>query len=378
MRIERAHVPERLGTRGAAHFERYVELMREVEADLWGNDDLTQDARTVLPRYRSEYVRRTPLLALDGDDAVGAAVVEWEAGDDAETAIVYGVVPTAHRREGIGSWLLAECERIALDAGRRVLISWSDHPAATLELGGPRLAASVGDAVVPAADPRAAFFTAHGYVLGQIERMSVLDLADVTVPEPESVPGYRLVTWVGHAPDELVDAYAAAKTRMALDVPAADLTIDPEHWDAARVRTFEEQRRESGDVLLVAAAVADDGDVAGYTELELPHDKACAYQGDTLVVAAHRGHGLGLRVKQANHRALAESAPERTRIYTWNADENDHMLAINIALGFRTAAYSAAWQRRVESGGGHEHADAVSAPRADVAGSAGSGATSGS
>ncbi|WP_353810182.1 GNAT family N-acetyltransferase [Agromyces sp. SYSU T00194] len=350
MRIERVHVPERLGTADAAGFERYVALMRDVEAELWGHDDLTQDARTVLPRYRSEYVRRVPLLALDGDDALGAAVVEWEPGEDAETAILYGLVPSAERRRGIGSWLLAECERIALEAGRRVLISWSDHPAATLDVDGPRLGASVGDAVVPAADPRAAFFTRHGYKLGQVERMSVLDVGAGDVPEPEPAAGYRLVTWSGHAPDELVDAYAAAKTRMALDVPAADLTIDPEHWDADRVRTFEGQRAESGDGLLVAAAVAEDGAVAGYTELELPHDKSCAYQGDTLVVAAHRGRGLGLRVKQANHRALAETAPERTRVYTWNADENAHMLAINIALGFRTAAYSAAWQRRVDDG----------------------------
>ena len=33
------------------------------------------------------------------------------------------------------------------------------------------------------------------------------------------------------------------------------------------------------------------------------------------------------------------------RVITFNAAENDHMLAINIALGFRPAGYDGEWQR---------------------------------
>ena len=51
-------------------------------------------------------------------------------------------------------------------------------------------------------------------------------------------------------------------------------------------------------------------------------------------------------VKLANLVRLAEiAAPERTVVYTWNADENEHMLAINIALGFRRCGLEAIWQR---------------------------------
>ena len=72
---------------------------------------------------------------------------------------------------------------------------------------------------------------------------------------------------------------------------------------------------------------------------------AVAYQSDTLVVAAHRGHALGMRMKLANLVRLGEVAPERTTVYTWNADENEHMLAINIALGFEPHGMSAEFQR---------------------------------
>jgi len=42
---------------------------------------------------------------------------------------------------------------------------------------------------------------------------------------------------------------------------------------------------------------------------------------------------------------LGELAPERTDVYTWNADENEHMLAINVALGFEVRGLSAEWQK---------------------------------
>ena len=85
----------------------------------------------------------------------------------------------------------------------------------------------------------------------------------------------------------------------------------------------------------------------GVGKLTLPPEKTAVYQDDTLVLGPHRGHALGLRMKLANLVALAETDPSRTRIYTWNADENAHMLAINIALGFEPTAIESAWQRPV-------------------------------
>ena len=40
------------------------------------------------------------------------------------------------------------------------------------------------------------------------------------------------------------------------------------------------------------------------------------------------------------------------RVITFNAAENGHMLAINVALGFRPAGYDGEWQRTVDAGHG--------------------------
>ena len=51
-------------------------------------------------------------------------------------------------------------------------------------------------------------------------------------------------------------------------------------------------------------------------------------------------------VKIANLRRLA-GYPDVQRVTTFNAAENDHMLAINVALGFRPAGWDGEWQRSV-------------------------------
>ncbi len=58
----------------------------------------------------------------------------------------------------------------------------------------------------------------------------------------------------------------------------------------------------------------------------------------------HRGRSLGLLVKVAVLDELARSRPSARRVHTWNAEENRHMLAINVALGFAPAGVEAEWQ----------------------------------
>ena len=58
-------------------------------------------------------------------------------------------------------------------------------------------------------------------------------------------------------------------------------------------------------------------------------------QSGTLVVGEHRGHRLGLAIKVANQKAMAERFPELEWLMTGNADVNVHMNAINDRLGYR-------------------------------------------
>jgi len=167
-----------------------------------------------------------------------------------------------------------------------------------------------------------------------------------------SGPDYRVVTWTDAAPERWVDAYGVLFTRMSTDVPLGGLDIEEDVWDAARVRDFEATHAEAGHRLLVAAAEhIPTGTLAAYTVLVVRAGEAgdpdAVFQDSTLALKEHRGHRLGMLVKVANVRAVQAAFPGAERIHTWNAEENEHMLAINVAMGFRPAGISAAWQKRL-------------------------------
>ena len=58
-------------------------------------------------------------------------------------------------------------------------------------------------------------------------------------------------------------------------------------------------------------------------------------QGDTVVVAEHRGHRLGRWLKAVNLLAAMDARPELRFINTFNAESNPWMLSINEAMAFR-------------------------------------------
>lgn len=160
--------------------------------------------------------------------------------------------------------------------------------------------------------------------------------------------GYRLLNWVDRCPDDLVDAFAALRVAM-IDAPAAGMAIEEEHWDADRVRTAEHRWAEAGvtSVTSVAQHVGTE-ELVGFTQLIRFRERSdSAIQEDTVVVAGHRGHRLGMHLKVANLRLIDRLWPGVRRIHTWNADENDYMRSINIALGFRPESAEGAWQKIV-------------------------------
>ncbi|MER6997159.1 GNAT family protein [Streptomyces sp. NPDC000410] len=137
-------------------------------------------------------------------------------------------------------------------------------------------------------------------------------------------------------PEDLADAFATAKNAMN-DMPVGELDHGSVRWDAERVRTMAQVVADRGETLLTVAAVHDDGTMAGYSEIVIPAGAAeRALQYDTAVVPAHRGHGLGLRVKAAMLRRLRAEHPGVVEIETDNAEDNVHMLAVNERLVFRS------------------------------------------
>jgi len=373
--IRPIRLPDHVGATDDAELAAYVTLLRRLDVEALGTSDLTRRPQEVLQDLRrADFTRYTAIGAFDADRLVGLVEVQWELDADAATAYieVLGVEPD-RRREGIGSRLLAGAEEAAHAAGRPATVLSADHLIdADDEAIGPRLHAPQGDADIAADAPAARFALARGFALGQLYRVSAMDVAGrgdefrrlLSTSLEQASDRYRLVAWQDEAPDELIDSLAVAHERMSIDPPAGAIAWGLEQWDAARIRDGERRARQAGRTHLNVVAVAPDGEVAGFTELSLLPDSPAVEQWDTIVLAPHRGHRLGMRLKLANLVALDELDPTRERIYTWNADENEHMLAINVALGFRPFALESTWQRPAAASG--------------AAGSAGTGATSGS
>ncbi|MEV8530847.1 GNAT family N-acetyltransferase [Streptomyces sp. NPDC051211] len=227
-------------------------------------------------------------------------------------------VDPAHRRQGAGSLLLSAAVAACRTESRRSLIAEAS-------------ADSPGEAFAERWGFRQALALDH-----LILRFDQVDEAGILRLSKAEHPGYRLTGWTGTVPDDLADAFAAAKNAMN-DMPVGDLDYGSVDWDADRVRAMAKVVADRGDTLLTIAAVHDDGTMAGYTEILLPQGTPPRVQQyDTAVVPAHRGHGLGLWLKAAMVHRLRAEYPHVLEIETDNAEDNVHMLAVNRELGFRS------------------------------------------
>jgi GNAT superfamily N-acetyltransferase len=135
--------------------------------------------------------------------------------------------------------------------------------------------------------------------------------------------------------------------RMSTDAPSANFEVEEEPWDAERVRRRDERRSASGRTTHVAAVEhIPGGRLVAYSDLSVSGDRTRpAHQGDTLVLAEHRGRRLGMVVKLANIRQLQEFGPEIPYIATNNAEENRPMLDVNEAVGFVSISCIGAWKK---------------------------------
>jgi len=187
-----------------------------------------------------------------------------------------------------------------------------------------------------------AFATRHGYKLGLvgIERRLRLPVADSVLDELAAQAaarheGYRLVSWVGRIPDDLVGQWAEIVASLPTEAPVGDIVREPETPSVEAVREEEAQHGPMGLTSYKTVAMTPSGEMAAFTELtRTEFDPGLAFQWGTLVRRAHRGHRLGLAVKVANLRQMQALYPEGRTLITDNAEVNEHMIAINEALGF--------------------------------------------
>ncbi|MGY4719694.1 GNAT family N-acetyltransferase [Naumannella huperziae] len=342
---------------GAGAFDEVAAIDRAVLIETHGNDDLADSAAARRARFADQSDKARELLLIraePGGPALGAAEVIYPLRENVETAETTVQIVPGHRRAGLGSALAQAAEDAARARGRTRMLGFAEHPDGAEGPGAVLPPTGVGRA--PRDSPPVAFALGRGYRLEQAERMSTQPVPlDPGVRErlqrdaDERSGGYRLLGWRDAAPAEHVDQIAELFTRMSVDVPHAELGYQEEVWDADRVRRREARAAAGGRTAFTTVAQhIGSGRLAAFTIIEVPPDKpAVGYQAETLVRAEHRGHRLGLAIKLANLDLVAAHRPQIARIHTWNAGENEWMLAINLAMGYRPGLLETVWSKRL-------------------------------
>ena len=277
-----------------------------------------------------------------GGAVCGVADIELYRRENLRLARAELRVLPAHRRRGIGSSLLAAIEQIAEATGRTELSGMDETPVR---------AAHYEDAAGP-------FAVRHGFTSAQVMERRELRLplsrrhARALADSPMSrQPGYSLITLVDRWPDELIEDRCELGRRMSTDVPAGEQELEEEVWDEARVRQIEAAFAAQNRANVITVARHDDsGRLAGFTEIAVPLGAPeSVWQHDTLVMREHRGHGLGFAMKVANLAALEQRFAAARSVSTWNAAENEHMIAVNDAMGFEVVARARNWLKQLGS-----------------------------
>ena len=182
-------------------------------------------------------------------------------------------------------------------------------------------------------DAGAAFAAAMGSVDDQREIESELVLAHANLPEPVPPEGWRLRSWLGAAPEELVESFARARDAMN-DAPSPVGGFS-EVTTVEDIRTMEETAEKRGRVIRVTVAVDDDGVVGAFTDLRVNHGPTpVAFTDDTATIPSARGLGLATAVKVEALRRLRNERPDVELVQTLNAEHNVAMRRVNTKIGF--------------------------------------------
>jgi GNAT superfamily N-acetyltransferase len=271
----------------------------------------------------------------DSGAPAGCYALELPQRENRQNAFINLLVGVDSRKRGVGTAILAHAARQAETAGRTLLMS---H-------------ARVGTA-------GSAFAAAVGATAGLQDARRILDVGPdlhARLPglraqaEPHAA-GYSLRRWIGKTPEDLIDSACALEAALA-DAPHSE-SYEPINWDADRLRASEQRSVLQGTRDYSVAAIHDGtGEMAAKTQVGVDPAGAAgwAYQQLTAVIRAHRGHRLGMLVKVANLEWLATAEPQIRHIMTFNAVPNQHMIAVNEALGHRVSDYFQSFELPVEA-----------------------------
>ena len=265
---------------------------------------------------------------------VGVLAVEMPTRDNLHLVWAEIVVHPDHRRRGHGSVIMNEVLRITREAGRSTI--WVGT--AEEDQGARRFVEGFGFASA-SRDARRRQLLAD---VDQSEVQRLWALAETTAAD------YCLERLqppiVDDVLGELVEVTAAIN-----DAPMGALTYEDEKFDRQRLADFETAVKGRGErEYRVLARQRKTGEVGGHTMVVVhPLRPEVGGQADTAVARQHRGHRLGLLLKIDMMRWLADVEPQLKIIETWNNVDNNFMINVNEALGYRLSRVFNTYELRV-------------------------------
>lgn len=262
-----------------------------------------------------------------GGEVSGAGIAYLPVSDNRHIAWLEVMVEPRLRRRGIGSALLEHLVELARADGRTDVILETAYPFERRD-----------------DHPYRRFCERHGFALANTEVRRLLDLPldeqflDRLIGEAAGHhEGYRIETFDGPIPDDLLPSLCDTRNLLGVDAPTGALSFEEERVTPELWRHREDTMRAQGRTLLSTLALAPTGEVVAYNDLViLEPPTPNVSQWGTLVRREHRGHRLGMAVKARGLKELqARTGPHIRRVSTCNAEQNAHMIGINEALGFR-------------------------------------------
>ncbi len=257
-------------------------------------------------RHWSDGLRRRFMASLDDGEPAGTALLMAPAPT---YSIVQLFVRPDSRRHGLGTALFETVNAAAREEGIASYLMHHSDPAG------------------------AAFAEKLGGVDGQRDVASEVRLREAEIPAPVLPPGWRLVSWRGPAPDELIESYAQARAAID-DAPSPDgFALDP--IDVAWVRAMEETAAARNREIWVTVAVDERGEVGAFTDIRTsPPSSQVADTDDSATALWARRRGLATAVKRESLRRLRAERPDVEVVRTVNAEGNVGMRTVNTKVGF--------------------------------------------
>lgn len=330
--------------RQRARFVGAVEAQVASARHVFGDEHSGWNLQEVLGRRRGDGWSFVDHVALaEEDQVVGMAAVALPERDNRDLALVMVHVRPEARRHGVGTALLEAALQDPALRGRSVVQTDTEWAAGEQDDSG-------------------VFARRHGFAPAQTTVRSAMplpadaeELAQLSDGEGiEDAAAFGVEVAWGVPPDAWLEGLADLKQRMSTDAPLGETSNEQEDWDVERLMQEYGWAAETGrSVLTVIARERSSDLMVGFTQIQVgTDDPTLGYQQDTLVAAPARGHRLGLRMKAAAAADLMRSRPEVTRVRTWNAEENTHMLAVNARLGYAVEGSLRVWERRAGHSGG--------------------------